>query len=151
MPKNFHLVRNWILEIDGIERVRFGSVDIPEEIAEDIVIHESAELYPQRIPADPPQVDVRVEAPAFSDETVKYLWEKTVNQLEGGQVLLESMYFTATLYQLDRDKKTKLKKWELKETYCAGRITGKFSSTDNEARMEGFVLRPREIVPTKLV
>jgi len=149
-PKNFHMTKNWILEIDGIERVRFTSCDIPEEIMDDVVVPESATLYNQRVPGDPPQVDVRVEGPSFVDDIVKELWDRTIDFVNGGQTLIDEMYFTGTLFQLDRDKKTKLKKWDFDEMYCGGRIHGKFDATGNEVRMEGFILRPRSIDPQKM-
>ena len=149
-PKKVHLTHNWILELDGIERVRFETCDIPDEIMDDIVVHESATMYPQRLPADPPQVDVRVEGPAFTDTSVEELWDRTGNYVGGGHEPLEGMYFSGTLYQLDVDKKTKIKRWDFFEMYCGGRVHGTFSAAEKAVRKEGFILRPRKLKPAKM-
>jgi hypothetical protein len=149
-PRNFDLTANWVLEMDGIERSRFSKVTIPEEAVTDIVIKQSAETFPNRMPGEYTPVDVAVEGPTWSDDTVQKLWERTINIINGGGPVGEDLYFDADLIQLDRDKVTPKKKFRLHHCYCGGRGYGDFDAETDAPRKESFILRPKRIEPIQL-
>jgi len=144
-PRNFHMQPKWVLEIDGIERVRFSRVTLPDETVTDNVIRQSAETHPNRAPGEYQPVDVEVEGPSYTDPTVRDLWNKTINMIEGGGEIGEDLYFDADLIQLDRDNTTQLVKYRLHRCYCGGRKFGDFDAEADGARKIGFILRPRKI------
>lgn len=143
-PRNFHMQPNWVLYIEGVERVRFATVSVPDETVTDNVIRQSAETHPNRAPGEYQPVDVEVEGPSFTDPTVKDLWNRTIDVINGGGEIGEDLYFNADLIQLDRDKTTEMTKYRLHRCYVGGRKFGSFS-TDDGPRMIGFILRPRYV------
>lgn len=144
-PRNFHKADNWVLRQDGIDRVRFSNVTMPDETVDDVVVRQSAETYPNRIPGMYQPGDVEVEGPSFTDPTVKDLWNKTINVIQGGGEIGEDLYFNCDLVQLDRDKATEMTKYRLHRCYCGGRKFGSFDAEGGGVRKVGFILRPRYI------
>lgn len=145
-PKNFYMQPKWVLQIDGIERVRFSRVTIPDETVTDNVIRQSAQTFPDRAPGEYQPVDVEVEGPAFfKDPTFRTLWNKTLDVINGGGSIGEELYFDCDLIQLDRDNETQLEKYRLHRCYCGGRKFGDFDAESDGARKKGAILRPKWI------
>jgi hypothetical protein len=145
-PRNFYMQPKWVLYIDGIERVRFSKVTIPDETVTDNVIRQSAQTHPDRAPGEYQPVDVDVEGPAyFSDPTFRTLWNKTIDVVNGGGQIGENLYFDCDLVQLDRDNETELEKYRLHRCYCGGRKFGDFDAESDGARKKGAMLRPKKV------
>jgi len=144
-PKNFFMQPKWVLYIDNIERVRFSKVTMPDETVSDNVIRQSAQTYPDRAPGEYQPGDVEVEGPAFKDPTVRTLWNRTIDVVNGGGAIGEELYFDADLVQLDRDNETELEKYRLHRCYCGGRGFGDFDAGADGARKKKFILRPKKI------
>jgi hypothetical protein len=144
-PRNFHKSTKWVLRIDGVDRVRFASVTVPDETVTDVVVRQSAETHPNRVPGEYQPVDVEVVAPSFTDRTVMDMWNKTINVVQGGGEIGEDLYFDGDLVQLDRDNTTEMTKYRLHRCYCGGRKFGTFDASTDEVRQIGFILRPRSI------
>jgi phage tail-like protein len=146
-PRNFHLTENFILEVDGIERVRFSSVTGLDQQFNDVVIRQGAETTPNRQPGEYQPVDITVEGPAYTDTAFEDLFNKTVDIVNGGGSVGEDLYFDADLKQMDRDKSTVLKKWRLERCYCASYNPGDFDAEAEAPRKESMILRPKKVVP----
>ncbi len=145
-PRNFMLQPKWVLYIDGIERIRFSRVTIPDENVSDNVIRQGAQTHPDRVPGEYQPVDVEVEGPAYvADPTFRLLWNKTIDAINGGGEIGEALYFDADLVQLDRNNFTELEKVRLHHCYCAGRKFGDFDAEADGARKQGLLLRPKKI------
>lgn len=144
-PRNFFLQANWKLEIDGIERARFGKVTGLGETVTDVVIRQSAQTWPDRAPGLYQPVEITVEAPAYLDPSIRDLWTKTIDIINGGGNIGEELYFSADLVQLDRDKSTELERYRLHRCYCGGRTYGDRDAEADDFVRDGFMLRPKRI------
>ena len=144
-PRNFHMESKWLLRIDGIERVRFSRVSIPDEMVTDIISKKSGELYPNRAPGEYQPIDIEVIAASFADTTVNDLWNRTIEIIKRGDKISDDLYFDAVLVQLDRDGKTETTQYILHKCYVGGRKFGDFDAESDGARKVGFVLRPNHI------
>jgi len=150
-PRNFFMQPKWVLRIDGIDRVRFSRVTIPDETVTDNVVRQSAQTYPDRVPGEYQPGDVEVEGPGyFQDPSFRKLWRKTIDVINGGGAIGEDLYFDCDLVQMDRDNETELEKYRLHRCYCGGRKFGDFDAESDGARKKGMILRPKRIeeIPT---
>ncbi|MCP4568959.1 MAG: hypothetical protein GY841_15395 [FCB group bacterium] len=145
-PKNFMMQPKWVLYIDGMERIRFSRVTVPDETVSDNVIRQGAQTHPDRAPGEYQPVDVEVEGPAyFSDPTFRTMWNRTIDVINGGGAIGEDLYFDCDLVQLDRDNETEMEKYRLHRCYCGGRKFGDFDAEADGARKKGLILRPKKI------
>jgi hypothetical protein len=140
---------DWLLEIDGIGRVRFSQVTIPDELYTDTVIRQSAENFPNRAPGNYQPVDVEVMGPDYLDTSFEEMWTKTaaVVASAGPAAVGEELYFDADLVMLARDKVTELRRERLHHTYCGGLKHGNRDADSDAPIVNGVILRPQWIEP----
>jgi hypothetical protein len=148
-PRKFAMEANWLLRVDGIDRVRFSQVTIPDETYTDTVIRQSAENFPNRAPGNYQPVDVEVMAPDYLDTSFETLWTRTAAVVASGgpAAVGEELYFDADLVMVDRDMVTELRVERLHHCYCGGIKHGNRDADSDAAIVTGVILRPQWIEP----